>query len=336
MGTTGQKKKVLDKKFLTYEQQISLLKSRNLIIKDDERAIQILSTATYYDLINGYKECFMDQNYDYYTNYVTIEDIYAFFNLDRSVQNVLFKYSVYIENSFKSALAYVISKNISEDEYVYLQPEKYKTGTNYKKLKDILTKMQKMCEKDIKTSRDNPTLYYRDNHNHVPPWILFKNSTFSQCIDLSNFLWKEHKTELLDMVIRININPDYRNDFLQDSLTTIRQFRNRIAHNLKPITFTVEPQQRLVIKQMFLEYENTLLIPADLGTRGQGDMFSMIISIVSLLRDKDLIAQLFFDLSNQFAIFGNVKFFDIYCNKTGIPEDICPRGEKYLKKLKSV
>lgn len=43
-----------DKPFKTYEEQIELLRTRNLNISDPEFAIHALDTISYYDLINRY------------------------------------------------------------------------------------------------------------------------------------------------------------------------------------------------------------------------------------------------------------------------------------------
>lgn len=44
-----------DKPFKSFDEQINILRSRGLIINDVENAKIILSTSTYYELINGYK-----------------------------------------------------------------------------------------------------------------------------------------------------------------------------------------------------------------------------------------------------------------------------------------
>ena len=49
----------LDKPFRTYDEQIDLLQDRGLCITDREFANHALSTISYYDLINGYKNIFM-------------------------------------------------------------------------------------------------------------------------------------------------------------------------------------------------------------------------------------------------------------------------------------
>lgn len=47
------------KPFKTYDEQIDILKSRNLEIKDKSKAKDILSQINYYNLINSYKNPFL-------------------------------------------------------------------------------------------------------------------------------------------------------------------------------------------------------------------------------------------------------------------------------------
>lgn len=51
----------MDKEFKTIEEQIEILKERNLIV-NEERAKEIFRDNNYYYLINGYKDLFIDEN----------------------------------------------------------------------------------------------------------------------------------------------------------------------------------------------------------------------------------------------------------------------------------
>ena len=49
---------IQEKRFLTYEQQIELLKSKKLHISDEKLAVENLKQYSYYSLISGYKDIF--------------------------------------------------------------------------------------------------------------------------------------------------------------------------------------------------------------------------------------------------------------------------------------
>lgn len=48
------------KPFKTYNQQLKILRSRNIDIPDDSKTIKILKREGYYNIVNGYKEIFLD------------------------------------------------------------------------------------------------------------------------------------------------------------------------------------------------------------------------------------------------------------------------------------
>ena len=52
----------MEKEFKTIDEQIELLKNRNLHIKNLAIAREILSNNNYYYLINGYKDVFLNKN----------------------------------------------------------------------------------------------------------------------------------------------------------------------------------------------------------------------------------------------------------------------------------
>lgn len=99
-----------DKQFLTFDKQIEHLKTKHqLLISDEKLAKQILANISYYDLINGYKECMMDG--EKFKKGITIEFLYLFYLFDKNFQNIIFKYSLLVENSFKTKLAYFLPIN---------------------------------------------------------------------------------------------------------------------------------------------------------------------------------------------------------------------------------
>lgn len=318
----------LDKVFINYKGLVDFLKSRGLSIKDELLAVKILSTVSYYDLVNGYKELFIDPNTEEFNVDISIEELYSFLLLDKGIQNILFKYSVFVETAFKTALAYVISKNISEDDFFYMSPNMYKRK-NYRKLKTTLQNLSNVCNNTM----DNPTRYYREKHNHTPPWILFKNVTFSTCIDLSDLLIQRDRQDLVSLLVPPEIEPSAKSLYLKDCLNTVRRFRNAIAHNLKFVTMRVSGAQKLTYSRMKNVFNNTLLIPSDKGVRCNGDPFSMILAILSIINEETVIKNFFYDLADQFKRFNNNSFYELYCKYTGIPEDILQRGTNFTNKL---
>lgn len=71
----------------------------------------------YYNLINGYKELFLDKTTskdqgDVYLPGAKFEEIYALYLFDRELINLYIRYILEIENNIKSVLARVFSKKM--------------------------------------------------------------------------------------------------------------------------------------------------------------------------------------------------------------------------------
>ena len=128
-----------DRPFLTYEEQIEHLRTKhNLLISDEQFAKDILSNISYYDLVNGYKDSLM--NNDKFKPGTSIEFLYLFYLFDKNFQNIIFKNSLIVENSFKNKLAYMLADKISEHQDYYLSSKYYVPAVNkyivFHKVKD--------------------------------------------------------------------------------------------------------------------------------------------------------------------------------------------------------
>lgn len=228
---------IYDKPFKTYEEQIQLLRTRNLNISNPEFAIHALDTISYYDLINRYQKYFIPDG-EYFIKGTTIEQLYSLSMFDRSIQAFILKYSMFIENLFKTKLAYTLSKDFGVDMSVYLAKSKYKES--YQNPNNVLTFNAVLLE-CIKTRDDNkiasnPTLYYREHHNHIPPWILLKNLSFSNSINLFKLLKNIQRDDVVNALLpdqaERSIPPNDKTNFIICALEAIRVFRNAAAHNL--------------------------------------------------------------------------------------------------------
>ena len=106
----------MSKPFKTVEEQIEILKNRGLIIKDEERALSFLKNNNYYELINGYKDFFIDKNKtevekkDVYRNDIAFEDIVSLYEFDFEIRAIILKGILKIENIIKTKLAYYFSE----------------------------------------------------------------------------------------------------------------------------------------------------------------------------------------------------------------------------------
>lgn len=320
-----------DKPFKNYNEQIDKLEKEyglNLSISSYTHIEEALKTLAYYNIVNGYKECFMI-NGKFLKN-LTIYDIIVFNALEKHLLTTLFKYSTYVEEFFKTKMAYVIAKDISVDETIYLKKQFYNVSKKRK------TKFSETVQK-IKLSfstKDQPTKYYEDNHNHIPPWILFKNVYFNSVIDLFTFLNKNMQLQIVNdysLLKKMNIKNEFKTKNLKKMLTIIRKFRNKIAHNAKIFNYRVENTDEILHQEIKGILPNDFINFKDIRNNlGKTDMFAMIFSIVVLL-DNSILRLLFLnEIKNAFDRILKSKFGNKYLSLANIPFDIIDRIDSLL------
>lgn len=328
-----------DKPFKTYQEQIEILKNKyGLIINDNTFAEYALRNFTYYDLVNGYKDCFMTN--EKYNPGVSIEELYMFFIIDRTIQSMLFKYSAIVENAFKSKLAYVISDNFGVTEANYLDANNFNKSHNGILFSNIVTS----CNSITNSSNEipQPTRHYLEKHNHVPAWILFKNLSFSNAINFFQLLKPKQKKETANLLYpNTNISNADKISFVIDALTTIRKFRNKIAHNLKFVTFK-NYRNPLSPKILVKVVPSELLSWRDINKdkRGVFDIYSFILCLFVLLEDPHIKSFFIVELNNYFKGLQTsphmltVQCCKKYYNITNLPPNLTDRFSKYLAKRK--
>lgn len=321
-----------DKPFRPIEDQIKLLKeTHNLIIKNEDFARIVLFSYSYYDLINGYKDVFMVD--DKYIN-MTIEYLVMFYHLDLDIKSLLIKYAGLIEIRFKTIFAYYTSEYLGVREADYLNINKYSPLSNlsYKNQ----SKLKKSIDEAIETSSNsnfNPTYFYRKNHNHVPPWILFKNLTFDNCTKLFRFSNANIKDKTIETMLSIDVDNNYKNEFFISSLVIVRKFRNAIAHNLNFVNLRLNANAYQLNYSKLINNNNSL-VTVDVLThpKYKTSPFAMIVAISSLLergesiKFKSELAEIIREhcCKNTET---SVRLLQDYCKIADLPEDILHRLE---------
>ncbi|SJZ95475.1 Abortive infection bacteriophage resistance protein [Cetobacterium ceti] len=324
---------ICDRPFKTYKEQLEILEKKYLLeINRNKFELNILSSISYYDLVNGYKDCFMVN--EKYKKGITKQYLFQFLIFDKNIQNLLFKYSVYTENTFKTKLAYVISKNIGEHENIYLNKQNYARVRNKNKRQQLYHLLIRM-KKCLETITDNPTKHYNDTHNHVPPWILFKNIKFSKIIDLYGFLETNSKQEFVSEYFENGVLKYEENaEMLKKMITIVRKFRNKIAHNSKVVNYYVENDYELNRQKLLRIIPREIYHVKDVQeARGSNDLFAMILSLVKLLGNNYLI--LLFIQELYFLFSSDDIIAKEYIKLTNLPDDLLERLEK-LKEVYSV
>jgi hypothetical protein len=234
----------MSKPFKTVEEQMEILKSRGLIIKDEERALSFLKNNNYYELINGYKDFFIDKNKteeekkDVYRNDIAFEDIVSLYEFDFETRAIILKGILKIENIIKTKLAYYFSEKYNQ-EYNYLNIHNY--NDKIKSVK-IIADISNIIKINMVSSKSedmrNILEYYLEKHQNVPLWVLIKKFTFGKLSKFYSALIEEIQFKICDDIEEFylkeyNKSISINNKTLSQMLEFINIVRNICAHNEK-------------------------------------------------------------------------------------------------------
>ncbi|MBC9810083.1 hypothetical protein GLO24_13020 [Carnobacterium maltaromaticum] len=163
------------KPFKTIKEQIAIISGRNVNIDESDFVIEALDSISYYTLMNGYKDSFLSE--DDTENFKTGTSFYMIYTLhwlDISFSNIILKYILLIEKSLKTKLSYYIGNEIGVTTIEYLDDFR-----NYSNATSTRSGILRDIKKTITTCRSGSvTEYYRDQKDHIPPWIIVNDISF--------------------------------------------------------------------------------------------------------------------------------------------------------------
>lgn len=346
-----------DKPFLTFEQQVRCLQEKHhLLVHNPEQAARILQDIPYYDLVNGYKEYTMDG--DVFHSDFSFELLHAFYLFDRDFQSILFNQSVLVENSFKNKMAYVLAEHFGVHQDAYLADDNFLPKKNrlhysgrggvYEDISDVFSDPKPQTRRNPETGEEEtfipekryplPTRHYKDSHNHIPPWILLRNVSFSTTINLFSLMRPREKRAVVSFFF-----PEPTEDcpykkqaaYILAGMNLIRKFRNTIAHDLKFVTFRPSGYDRLNISMTRRLFPSFLTKKPEHAGKDFGslDVYAFILALLYFLRDGYLRRRFCAALLGFFPIHSdgssNVQVNELlsehYTALTGLPPDMGER-----------
>ncbi|WP_342387292.1 Abi family protein [Salinicoccus bachuensis] len=324
------------KYFRTIEEQIELLKTRNLKFKDEHNAHYVLRNITYYSLVNGYKDLFIkgkfnkDEEDDYQGNF--FEDLHDVYDFDKELKNILFKYILNIEGTFNNALSYTISKNYGYLEADYLDINRYNRGNI---LKNGLYQNQHTLNviKEKNQSYDQPMKHYREKHGNVPPWVVCGALSLSTKKYLYGLLKPVGNVSLKLEVVKWFMfykekgNPEIPIKTFDYAIDMVHCYRNEIAHNKRVIHFKPHYDQvKPVNRNSFCKYVNGHAYSKRMFDEriGYRDLLGLFMSITILFTHRNTVRSRF--INEIRTVFTNLeqknyKVYQLILNKNNIPED---------------
>ena len=279
-----------DKPFKNFDEQIEILVKRNIIINNMDFAKHALNTVSYYKLINGYKESLIvnDLNEETFKDGITIEFLYGLHIFDITLQSILFKYILAIETSLKTKISYLVAEKYGVFERNYLSSQNYISSGNKRRLR---TAVLNELNSDKNETMYTPTKYYRDGDvtknipekNHIPPWILIQNISFTRAIRWYSILKSDDKEKIYRQFPITKTPKDddsVEKEYFLNSLKILRDYRNNVAHGYRSINVSITNSINIAALNNIIP--NSVLSTADLDEFGKNDLYSVLISICAL------------------------------------------------------
>ena len=189
---------VKDKTFKSLDEQIAILRTKGLIINNEEKAKDILLRENYF-FLTGYRFLFMRSLNDRrFIEGTRFEELYAMFVFDRQLRNILFKNILVVENNLKSILSYVLSKNHGFKEKNYLNPNNFvHDSAKNRQINDLIHKMKRQI--NINGKQHSATSHYLSNYGYIPLWIVVKVLSFGIVGELFTILQKDDQKEIAEV-----------------------------------------------------------------------------------------------------------------------------------------
>ena len=260
------------KPFLTYEQQLhKLTDEKQLIINNREFAEEKLRDIGYFALIGGYKEPFRDAMTRVYLENTTFEDIYALYDFDNRLRELIFRYICQIEKKIRNIISYSFCEVCGEMQTHYLDTASY----NYVRSNQRgIDKLIRMLDGLALTNTDYDYIVHQRNvYQNVPLWVLINAMTFGQISKMYSFLTSRIQSKISKNFKKVNERE------LEQYLKVLVLYRNVCAHN-----------ERLFSHKVYSEIPNTVLHSklhisqtGNQYNQGKKDLFGVVIAFRYLL-----------------------------------------------------
>lgn len=352
-----------DKPYKSIEELCSVLKNRNLDIGQENAAINLLQLYGYYPLINGYSKPFLDSNKkkaDTYKNESSLEDIYSLYLIDSEFQELflgsVLKIEKHLANTLgneiaanfgvdhrNSYLSYIFKNNGNDKDYKYTDsPNSYLNSNNYTGSRT--NKLLKTINLDIYHCKNNPTAYYKKNHNHIPPWILVQNLTFGEIIRYYQIQNIKIKTNIVNEMITPIDNESMKKKkvLFYSEIQLLSFFRNRAAHSSPIYIFRINKKQHgnfyFANKKTLKRYLGPEVFEnSDSSSLGTNDLYAAFLALLLLNRDNTQRHLLIDKLSSIESKYKNspqfTTYYENYIHEAGLPINYIERLERASNRL---
>ncbi len=257
--------------FKTLDEQIEILRHKNLIINDEEFAKEKLLRENYF-FISGYRHLFMDPNKKgFFVDGTTFEELYSAFVFDRKLRNIMFKYILIVENNIKSITSYMLSRKYGSREKDYLNYQNFTRDPNkQRQVQDTLRKMERQIR--LNSKKHQATLHYINNYGYIPMWVMVKVLSLGILSELYRILTP---VDQQDIAAVYKVDPEA----LSTYLILLSNFRNLCAH--EDLLYSHRTQKE--IPDDYIHKYLNIPMDEDGYLFGKRDLFALLIILKKML-----------------------------------------------------
>jgi abortive infection bacteriophage resistance protein len=276
-----------EKTYKSYRQQINILRSRGMVIgkgSQCSRAMRILETENYYNVINGYKELFLASpatpaSDEVYKTGTTFGEVYALYNFDRELRNIYLKYLLKIENTFKTVIAHEFSAKYGHDNYLKIENFDTSSERNISSAIKLIGDIQQEIARQMNKHHQVVT-HYMTVHGYIPLWVLVNVLTFGK---IENFYKNMKPNDKTIVSKQFGLQPDELAKFMH----MLALARNKCAHDER--FFDMKFKERIHTKSI-KNFSVLGIVRAKDGsyTYGTNDVYAIAIMFALLLSKTDL------------------------------------------------
>lgn len=276
-----------DKSYKSYRQQLTILRSRGMIIgkgSQGARVMRILERENYYNIINGYKDLFLASKStantdEVYKTGTTFNEVYALYNFDRELRNIYLKYLLKLENSFKTVIAHEFSAKYGHDTYLKIENFDNSTERNISSSIKLIGDIQNEIARQMSKHHQVVT-HYMTEHGYIPLWVLVNVLTFGK---IENFYKNMKPADKTIVAKQFNLQPSELSKFMH----MLALARNKCAHDER--FFDIRFKERIHTKSI-KNFSILGIVRAKDGsyTHGTNDAYAIGIMFALLLNKADL------------------------------------------------
>lgn len=294
--------------YKTYDEQLEIIKNRGLIVEDEERVKKVLRSTNYYNIVNRYKEIFVNNNgslAERFKENTTFNHLYGLYEFDKSLSNLFLKYILNIENTLKSIIAHEFAKSYAVNENItnyenyadllsavknenfnngcYLNIDNFDTNKVIRIFKDnreisvndLLNDFKRVL-KDECIHKNKMINHYLKHYQVVPLWVFVNCLTLGQVGKFFYFLKNKEQSAVCKNLSQL-IDNDIRPNDMQAYLTLLNAVRNLCAHNSRFYDFR---------HYFTISTKNKIFLSLDIPSQPKG-VLALLVTLANLLDGED-------------------------------------------------